>query len=75
MSADEILEAVFVINPRTGERARRLACAIGLLREGRSTREASVILRERFSISRMEAWRVVDIANDLAGAATEGNTK
>lgn len=72
MSADEILEAVFVINPRTGERARQLVCAVGLLREGKTTREASAIVRERFQISRCSAWRIVDIANDLAGAVEEG---
>lgn len=71
MSDAEILEAVFVLNPRTGERARRLACAINLLRDGKTTREVSVIIRERFTINRIEAWRIVDIANDLAGAVTE----
>lgn len=71
MSVDDILEAVYVLNPKTGDRARRLACAIGLLRQGTPRRECVRQIRDRFSTNRVEAWRIVDIAFDLAGQVTE----
>lgn len=71
MSDAEILEAVFVINPRTGARARRLACAIQLLRAGKTTREVSVIIRQRFAVTRTESWQIADLASDLAGEVKE----
>lgn len=61
-------EAVFVLNPRTGERARRLACAVRLLRGGMSVSDVRVEIRLRFSVTRPVAWRVVDMAADMAGA-------
>ena len=68
MSADDIIEAVHVLNPRTLDRARRLSLAIDLLRRGHSKRHTIALLRERCSINRLEAWRLVAMASDMAGA-------
>lgn len=65
MSADAILEAVQVLNPRTLGRARRLTVALELLRQGHSRRDAVALLRERYRIARAEAWRLVDKASEL----------
>ena len=67
MSDDALLEAVHVLNPRTLERARRLAVALVLLRGGMSRADAMVAIRLRFTIDRFEAWRLVDMAADIAG--------
>lgn len=67
MSAEILLECVFVLNPRTAARALRLAVALALLREGKSRREVCVIIRQRFGVIQQEAWRVVDMAADMAG--------
>lgn len=75
MSDSEILEMVFVLNPRTGERARRLMYAVQLLREGKTTRDVSAILRERYKVSRFTAWEIVDVANDLAGSVQDKKDK
>lgn len=65
MNAEAILEAVFVLNPRTGERARRLACAVQLLRANASRRDAAAQIQRRFAVGQPEAWRVVDMAADM----------
>jgi hypothetical protein len=65
-NGDLLLEAVFVLSPGTAERARRLAVAITLLRAGTSKREARALLRLRFGVSRVAAWRLVDVAADVA---------
>lgn len=67
MRADILLECVFVLNPRTAARARRLAVAMTLLREGKSRREVCVVIRQRFGVIQQEAWRLVDLAADMAG--------
>jgi hypothetical protein len=66
MSAELLLEAVFVLNPRTGERARRLVCAVQLLRGGVSRRDAVSQIQKRFSVAQPVAWRVVEMAADMA---------
>ena len=66
MTADLLLQAVFVLNPRTGERARRLVVAVQLLQGGASRSDAVAQLRKRFSVSQPVAWRVVDMAADMA---------
>lgn len=68
MSAEAIVEAVHVLNPRTLDRARRLSCALALLRAGMERRQACGVLRLRFSICQSEAWRMVDMAADIAAA-------
>lgn len=60
-------EAVFVLNPRTGERARRLACAVRLLKGGMAVADVRVEIRLRFHVKNPVAWRVVDMAADMAG--------
>lgn len=67
MSDAAILEAVQVLNPRTIDRARRLARAIDLLNAGATRGEASKAIQQRFGVCQSTAWRVVDIAADLAG--------
>jgi hypothetical protein len=67
MSDEHLLEAVHVLNPRTLERARRLAVALMLLRVGISRREAVAAVRLRFNVGRIEAWRLVNMASDIAG--------
>lgn len=66
MSAEEILGAVSVINPGAVMRARRVVSAIVILRSGASMRAARQQLRARFGCCRKEAWRIVDMAADMA---------
>ncbi len=66
MSMELLLEAVFVLNPRTGARAKRLVCAVQLLQRGASRGEAIAQLQQRFGITQPVAWRVVDMAADMA---------
>jgi hypothetical protein len=62
------LEAcIHVVSPTVIERARRLEVAISMLQGGLSRREASSLLQIRFHISQPTAWRLVDMANDVAG--------
>jgi hypothetical protein len=65
VNAEAILEAVFILNPRTGERARRLACAVQLLRANASKLEAARQIRLRFEVSQPVAWHVVNMAADM----------
>lgn len=67
MSAEAILEAVSVLSPRTLDRARRLACAVNLLRAGKTRRESCAIIQDRYMVCQSNAWRLVDMAADLAG--------
>lgn len=66
MNDADVLAAVFVLNPRTGARAKRLAMAVSLLREGLERREVNRQIRLRFNVGRAVAWRVVDMAADMA---------
>lgn len=66
MTDSDILAAVFALNPRTGARARRLACAVQLLRSGLARRDATMQIRVRFGVGQAVAWRVVDMAADMA---------
>lgn len=66
MNDADVLAAVFVLNPRTGARAKRLALAVSLLREGLERREVNRQIRLRFNVGRAVAWRVVDMAADMA---------
>lgn len=61
-----LIEAAQVADPKTLERARRLQYAVALLREGRPRREASGLVHARYGCSRSTAWRLVDMAADLA---------
>ena len=66
MSTELLLEAVFMLNPRTGARARRLVCAVQLLKAGASRSEVIAQIQQRFEVSQPVAWRVVDMAADMA---------
>lgn len=61
------LELIYALDPRVCERARRLSLAIELLRNGTRPDEARRTLRERFGLQQPHAWRIVDMANDMAG--------
>lgn len=49
------------------ERARRLEFAIRLIQQGECRRRVSGQVYARFGVSRPTAWRIVDIAWDMAG--------
>lgn len=65
MSETSILEAAWTLNPRTMQRARRLAAAQDLLRAGKTLHESRMILRQRFSVAASEAWILVSMASDI----------
>lgn len=67
MSDAVFVECVFILNPRTASRARRLALAVELLRQGMGRRDVSMQIRSRFGVNRLSAWRIVDVAYDMAG--------
>jgi hypothetical protein len=67
MTADDLLQCVQTLNPGTLERARRLALAIAMLRGGMAHGYVRSIIRVRFEVDRIEAWRIVDMASDMAG--------
>ena len=62
-----LLEAVQAIAPQAVERARRLQYAATLLGQGRSRRDVSGIVFARYGCTRSKAWRLVNMAADLAG--------
>lgn len=64
-----LLEAVQAVAPQAMERARRLQYAAALLSQGRSRREVSGLVFARYGCSRSKAWRLVNMAADLAGDA------
>ena len=61
------LEAVHIVCPKVLEMARRLEFAVHQLVSGTSRRDACRMVVEKYNCSRMTAWRVVDMANDLVG--------
>lgn len=66
MSDAAILEAVQALSPATMDRARRLARAIDLLNAGATRGEAIKAIQLRFGVCQSTAWRVVDVAADMA---------
>lgn len=62
-----LLEAVQAVAPQAMERARRLQYAATLLGQGRSRREVSGMVFARYGCTRSKAWRLVNMAADLAG--------
>jgi hypothetical protein len=61
------LELIAALDPRVLERVRRLELAIHLLRDGMAPGEVRRALRLRFGVAQPLAWRIVDMAVDLAG--------
>lgn len=64
-----LLELIGVLEPNAIERARRVELAIKLLDEGQPVRAVRAEIRRRFRIAQPLAWRVVDMAVDMAGPA------
>ena len=62
------LEAVHTLSPRVLERAQQLQDAVALIRGGTKRREASGMVRRKYECSASTAWRLVDMAFDLAAA-------
>lgn len=56
------------VAPAALERARRLEYAIKLIQQGHSRRHVSGQVFLKFRVSRPTAWRVTDVAFDMAGA-------
>ncbi len=62
-----ILDLVHTLDPHVIERARRLEVAMRLLRDGYSRREVSGMIHAQFKVPRSSAWRITDMAFDMAG--------
>jgi len=60
------IEALHVACPRALEMARRLEFAVQQLKAGQPRRVIIRLVKDRYQCSRMTAWRVVDMANDVA---------
>ncbi len=67
----ELLAVVAVLNSRTLHRAKRVTAAIQLLRAGVTKSNARALILARFSCDQAEAWRVVDMASDMAAPVVE----
>jgi len=61
------LEVIHALDPHIFERARRLEAAIVMLRSGQTLRHVRRMLRDRFGLGAVQAWRIAEMANDLAG--------
>lgn len=59
------IETIMSVDPQAVQRANRLDHAMHLLRNGSSPKEARKLIAERYSISVVTAWRVVEFARDL----------
>ena len=70
-----LLEAVQALAPQVLERARRLQYAATLLGQGRSRREVSGLVFARYGCTRSKAWRLVNMAADLAGEIAPQETE
>ena len=70
-----LLEAVQALAPQVLERARRLRYAATLLGQGRSRREVSGLVFARYGCTRSKAWRLVNMAADLAGEIAPQETE
>lgn len=61
------LELIFALAPRIAERARRLEFAVHRLRSGVPADDVRCALRVTYGMTQVSAWRMVDMALDLAG--------
>ncbi len=66
MTTMTMLEAVQAVDPQAVERARRLLYAATLLSQGHARPEVSGMVRRRYDVHPSTAWRLVNIAADLA---------
>lgn len=60
------IDLVHVVDPQALERARRLEFAIHQVQSGTKRRQVITLVRSRFGCSYWTAWRVVEMAFDLA---------
>ncbi len=65
MTTMTLIEAVQAVDPQAVERARRLVFAASLLAQGKPTDEVSGLVRRRYNIHPVTAWRLVGMAADL----------
>jgi hypothetical protein len=63
----DLVEITYAIHPRAFERGRRVKFAMDLLRSGMRRREVSGAVQRRFGVDQPAAWRIVDMAIDMAG--------
>lgn len=68
MTTDDLLH---IVDAAALERVRRLEVALQLIRAGYPRREVSGTLQRRFSIAQPTAWRIVEMAWDLAGGVND----
>lgn len=61
------LDMIHIVDPQAIERARRLEFAVRQIAAGVHRRHVVVMIQAQFKCSQPTAWRVVDMANDLAG--------
>lgn len=62
-----LAEIACALEPNVFARAERVRWAIALLRSGTPRRDVSGQVRVRYSLSKQQAWRVVQVAIDLGG--------
>ena len=61
------IDLVHVVDPQALERARRLEFAIRQITSGVRRSQIVVMVQTQFRCSQPTAWRVLDMAFDLAG--------
>ena len=61
------LELIHMLDPRVVERARRLDFALRRIRQGMTAGQVRAALRQHFGIQQPLAWKITDMALDLAG--------
>ena len=64
------IDLVHVVDPQALDRARRLEFAIRQIAAGVKRSQIVVMVQAQFRCSQPTAWRVVDMAFDLAGPTT-----
>lgn len=61
-----LLDIVHAIDPLAIQRARRVEVAIQMLEAGHQPADVRAMLRSRYGMLQPAAWRIVDIAVDMA---------
>lgn len=68
-----LLEIVHVLDPGILQRARRVEVAVRMLEDGKTPASVRAAMRSRFGMLQPAAWRLVDIAADLAVTGGQQN--
>lgn len=68
-----LLEIVHALDPSILQRARRVETAVRMLEAGDTPASVRAVMRSRFGMLQPAAWRLVDIASDLAASAPQKN--